>query len=185
MHVDASVFENGLDEIRASPPDHGTVELIVARPDVDERELLDEGQLDLVEGLVGDTWKGRKSSATPDGSPHPDRQLTLTNARFAELMAGERERWALSGDQLYVDLDLSPANLPPGTRLKLGTAEIEITAEPHRGCGKYSARFGLDTLKFANSPVGRELNLRGAYAKIVSPGVVRVGDTITKLRFPR
>ncbi len=181
MHFDLSVLEEGLGEIRASPPDHGTVELIVARPSVDERELLDVGQLDLCEGLVGDTWKGRKSSATPDGSPHPDRQLTLTNARFSALMAGEHERWALSGDQLYVDLDLSPANLPPGTRLKLGTAEIEITAEPHRGCGKYSARFGLDTLKLANSELGRELNLRGAYAKTVSSGVVRVGDTISKI----
>jgi MOSC domain-containing protein YiiM len=108
-------------------------------------------------------------------------QLTLMNARSASLIAGQPERRQLAGDQFFVDLDLSVQNLPPGTRLKLGEATIEITAIPHRGCGKFSSRFGVDALKFVNSEVGRALNLRGVNARIVEGGVVRPGDPIVKV----
>jgi hypothetical protein len=148
---------------------------------VDEREVLGEATLDRVEGLVGDTWRARGSSRTADGSSHPDMQLNLMNSRTAALVAGHPDRWQLAGDQLYVDLDLSEANLPPGTRLELGSAVIEITAQPHLGCKKFSARFGNDALRFVNSSIGRELRLRGANAKVVVPGHVRVGDPIRKL----
>ena len=87
-----------------------------------------------------------------DGSANPDAQLTLMNARVVALVAGERERWPLAGDQLYVDLDLSADNLPPGTRLAVGSAVIEVTPEPHTGCAKFSARFGSEALRFVNSP---------------------------------
>jgi len=102
------------------------------------------------------------------------------NARAAALVAGSRERWPLAGDQLYVDLDLGLANLPPGTRLYVGSAVIQVTAEPHRGCGKFSRRFGVDAMRWVNSAVGRELNLRGINARIVRPGTVRPGDPIRK-----
>ena len=180
-HVQAEALEAGLEDIRRSPADSGTVELIVRRPAEDEREVLDEGSLDLEEGLVGDTWRARGSSRRPDRSANPDAQLTLTNARVAALVAGERERWPLAGDQLYVDFDLSADNLPPGTRLGLGTAVIEVTAEPHTGCAKYSARFGSAALRFINSPVGRALHLRGINTRVVEAGVVRTGDDIRKL----
>jgi hypothetical protein len=177
-HMELATLEDGLAEIRRSPSDAGVVELVVRRPAENEREVLSEAALDPVEGLVGDCWRARGSSATEDGTAHPDMQLTLTNARVAALVARARDRWPLAGDQLYVDLDLSAANLPPGTRLDVGSAVIEITAEPHRGCGKYARRFGVDALKFVNSSAGRELNLRGVNARIVAAGTVRPGDAI-------
>jgi hypothetical protein len=175
-HLTTAELEAGLDVIRASPADVGVLEMIVRRPRIGEREILEEGRLDLVEGLVGDTWRIRESADTPDGSPHPDMQLNIMNARVIALVAQDRERWQLAGDQLFLDLDLSAANLPPGTRLVLGSAVIEVTAQPHTGCEKFVARFGLDAVRFVNSPVGKQLHLRGVNAKVVRPGVVRVGD---------
>jgi hypothetical protein len=170
-----------LDELRESPKDAGTLELIVRRPAEDQREVLEEGALDLDEGLVGDTWRQRPSTRSTDGGAHPDMQLNLMNARATAVIAVDRDRWPLAGDQLYVDLDLSGENLPPGTRLALGGAVIEVTDQPHRGCAKFKQRFGQDALRFVNSEVGRELNLRGINAKVIQPGVIRQGDTIAKL----
>ena len=181
VHLSTDALEAGLDDIRRSPADGGVVELIVRRPAVDEREVLEEGELDARVGLVGDTWSQRASGRTDDGSPHPDMQLNVMNARVIRLLAGSPDRWALAGDQLYLDLDLSEANLPAGTRLALGTAVIEITDQPHTGCQKFSSRFGVDALRFVNSPVGRELHLRGINARVVERGVVRAGDTVRKL----
>lgn len=181
QHTTITELEEGLDEIRRSPADGGTVELIVRRPAVDEREVLEEGGLDLSEGLVGDSWSLRKSKSRPDGSPHPDMQLNIMNARAIGIIAGDRGHWPLAGDQFYVDLDLSEWNLPPGTRLALGTAVIEVTDQAHTGCKKFSSRFGLDALRFVNSKAGKELHLRGINAKVVQPGRVRHGDAISKL----
>ena len=173
-HTTADELRAGLDHIRAAPSDRGTVELIVRRPAVDEREVVEEGELDLVVGLIGDRWH-------LGASPINDAQLTLMNARAAELIARTRERWPLAGDQLYVDFDLSVDNLPAGTQLAVGRAVVEVTAVPHTGCAKFSARFGTDALKFVNKSPGRELRLRGANARVVTPGPVRAGDTIVKL----
>ncbi len=151
------------------------------RPAEDEREVLDEGELDLAEGLVGDTWQFRGSSRTPDGGPHPDMQLNVINARAAALVAADTDRRVLAGDQLHLDLDLSADNLPAGTRLALGSAVIEVTDQPHTGCQKFSARFGVDALRFVNSPEGKALRLRGLNARVVVPGTVRTGDTVRKL----
>lgn len=171
-----------LPHIRQSPQLEGTLALIVRRPQVDAREVLAEAELNTVEGLSGDSWNKRGSSRTADGSPHPDMQLNLMNVRVVEAVAGSMKRWPLAGDQLYVDLDLSQANLPPGTRLAIGSAVIEITPQPHTGCGKFSARFGVDALKFVNSPQGRALGLRGVNAKVITPGRVRAGDTVRKIQ---
>lgn len=179
--VGPDALQAGLDEIRRSPSDEGTVALIVRRPDEDEREVLEEAALDLEEGLVGDMWRRRGSSRTADGSANPDAQVTVMNARVIALLAGARDRWPLAGDQLYVDFDLSVENLPPGTRVALGSTVLEISAEPHTGCAKFSARFGSDAIRFVNSPLGRELRLRGVNTRVVEPGRVRPGDVVRKL----
>jgi hypothetical protein len=180
-HLTTAELEAGLDAIRQSPKDEGVIAMIVRRPQVDAREVLEEGELDLVEGLVGDSWKVRASTRTPDGSPHPDMQLNVMNARVIALVAGGKGRWPLAGDQLFIDMDVSQENLPPGTRLALGSAVIEVTDQPHTGCKKFATRFGPDALKIVNSPVGRQLQLRGVNAKVAQPGVIRVGDLVKKL----
>jgi MOSC domain-containing protein YiiM len=181
VHRSLEELEAGLPRILESPPDRGPLELIVCRPAVDERKVLFRAQLDRRDGLVGDGWRKRGSPRTPDGSAHPEKQLTLMNARVIALLAGDPERWPLAGDQLYVDLDLSAANLPPGTQLGIGDARIEITPSPHTGCKKFVHRFGVDALKFVNSPTGRERNLRGIYARVLRSGTIRVGDEVKKL----
>jgi hypothetical protein len=181
VHATRDILEAGLDHVRDAPKDAGLVELIVRRPAVEARELLDEGVLDPEVGLVGDCWLSRGSSSTEDGSANPDHQITVMNARATALVARSRDRWALCGDQLYVDFDLSEANLPAGTLLGVGDAVIEISADPHTGCGKFTRRFGVDAMKFVNSKTGRELNLRGRNARVVTGGTVRVGDEIRRL----
>lgn len=180
-HLTLRELEDGLDEIRQSPRDAGVLELIVRRPAVGAREVLPVADLDVHAGLVGDTWGQRASSRTSDGSPHPDMQLNLINARAIALIAGTRERWPLAGDQLYLDLDLASENLPAGTRLALGTAVIEVTPQPHTGCRKFVQRFGAEAMKFVNSPVGRRYNLRGINAKVVQPGTIAVGDVARRI----
>lgn len=181
-HLTLEELEAGLDGIRASPQEEGVLKLIVRRPRIEAREVLRQAHLDLVEGLVGDNWRVRGSSRTPDGSAHPDMQLNIMSSRVIALVARSPERWQLAGDQLFVDLDLSAANLPPGTRLALGSAILEVTDQPHTGCRKFVERFGADALRFVSSPVGRELRLRGVNAKVVQSGVIHVGDLVRKLQ---
>lgn len=169
----------GLEHIRGAPRSEGVVELVVRRPAEGDRELVDEAELHTEDGLVGDSWRSRgRSGGRPSNTKA---QITIMNARATALVAGERDRWPLAGDQLYVDLDLSGDNLPPGTRLAVGTAVLEVTDEPHTGCRKFRERFGLEALLFVNSPEGRELNLRGINTRIVEAGTVRVGDAVRKL----
>jgi hypothetical protein len=179
-HLTMADLETGLDEIRKSPKDAGVLELVVRRPRIEAREVLEEGELHLVEGLVGDCWRTRGSSRTPDKAAHPDMQLNVMNSRVIALLAQHRDRWALAGDQLFVDLDLSAENLPARTRLEVGSAVIEVTPQPHTGCRKFLSRFGLDAMKFVNSPLGQQLHLRGINARVVRPGIIRVGDQVLK-----
>lgn len=180
-HLTAEELEAGLEEIRQSPKDLGVLRMIVRRPGMGVREVLEEGRLTLGEGLAGDNWATRGCPLTADGAAHPEMQLNVMNARAVALVAGEPARWPLAGDQLYVDLDLSADNLPPGSRLLVGTAVIEVTAVPHNGCKKFVERFGKDAVVFVNSEVGKQLHMRGVNAKVFRPGVVRVGDVVRKV----
>lgn len=179
-HRTPDQLEAGLSAIREAPRDRGALELIASRPAVAERAVLDTATLDVNGGLVGDSWATRPSRA-PDRAPNLDAQVTLMNARVIALLAGDRKRWPIAGDQLYVDLDLSLDNLPAGTRLQIGDAVLEVSALPHTGCAKFSARFGSEALRWVNTPIGRALNLRGIHARVVTPGQVRRGDAIRKL----
>lgn len=182
MHyLDADELEAGLPDILASPRDEGIVRMIVRRPDTDGREVVEVGELDVAHGLVGDNWHSRGSRMTDDGSAHPEMQLNLMNSRVISLVAGSEDRWALAGDQFFVDLDLAKENLPAGTRLAMGSAIVEVTAVPHLGCKKFSARYGVEATKFVNSRRGKNLCLRGINAKVVKSGRVRTGDRIQRV----
>ena len=181
MHISKAELEVGLNQVALSPKEVGTVELIISRPSTGERQMLEQGTLCLEEGLMSDNWKTRGSQQTADGKAHPDRQLTIMNSRFISIIARQRERWSLAGDQLYNDMDLSVHNLPLGTRLKIGSAVVQVTAEPHRGCQKFLERFGKEAMMLVNSDRGKELNLRGINAKVIQAGIFRVHDPVTKL----
>ena len=180
-HPTKEQLEAGFGHVLQSPKDNGPLVKLVRRPDVNRREVPTEGELDVDLGLVGDNWKVRANPTTPDGKADPVAQVTVMNARFLSLIAQSEERWELSGDQLLIDLDLSIENLPPGTRLRVGSAVIEVSKKPHTGCAKFAARFGQDALRFVSTPEGRALRLRGANAKVVQSGAVRVGDEAVKL----
>jgi hypothetical protein len=173
-------LEAGLPDVRLSPRDVGTLELVVRRPAVDAREVLTHADLGLRTGLVGDTWIQRPSPKTPDGSPHPGQQLAVINSRFAELIAGpDRDAWTMAGDQLYVDLDLSIDGLPCGSRLAIGDrAVLEVTDQPHTGCAKFAARFGSDAHRIVWTDDGKRLRLRGLYARVVVAGTIHPGDAV-------
>lgn len=180
-HLSTEELEQGLETILRSPSDDGELALIVRRPDVDEREAVSVARLDTERGLVGDNWLQRGSRHMPDGAADPEMQLNIMNARVVSLLADGAERRELAGDQLYLDMDLSYENLPPGTQLAIGDAIIEVTEAPHTGCKKFAARFGRDAMVFVNSGMGKKLNFRGINAKVTQSGDIRVGDVARKL----
>ena len=180
-HLSAAALEAGLEEIRNSPKDQSVLDLIVSRPEEDAREVMDLADLHVEVGLVGDTWQDRPSARSGDGKAHPDMQITMMNSRVATLVAQSKDRWPLAGDQLFVDLDLSKANVPPGSRISVGFAILEVTNQPHTGCEKFAARFGVDALKLISSPTGKELQLRGINLKVIQGGEIKPGDAVKKL----
>lgn len=183
-YLSMTELESGLEHIRQSPTENGTLRMIVRRPRVDEREVLQEAELNSAEGLVGDTWNIRVSIHAKDGRPNVNTQITIMNARTIALLAQTEERWPLAGDQLYVDMDLSDDNLAPGTHLAIGSAILEVSADPHTGCNKFSSRFGVEAMKFVNSPEGKRLHLRGINTKVIQAGTIRVGDPVRKINSP-
>lgn len=180
QHLSRESLVAGLERICDSPHDSGRLALIVRRPAVGERELQAEAMLDQVTGLAGDNWLARGSTGTSDRSADRQRQVTVMNVRAAELVAGGTSRMPLAGDQLYVDLDLSVGNLPPGSLLAVGQAVLRVSRAPHLGCAKFVERFGAEAMRFVNSRVGRQLRLRGLNASVLVPGAVRLGDMAVK-----
>ena len=116
-------------------------------------------------------------------SPKPEAQLAVMRTDLAELIANGQSL-ALFGDNLLVEIDLSDANLPTGSRLRVGAAVVEVTPMPHNGCRKFDARFGSDALRFVNAKPTRHLNLRGVYWRVVEAGEVEVGSPIVVLSRP-
>jgi hypothetical protein len=173
-------LDQHLEHVLASPRDAAPLELIVARPALGERVILEVAVLDEKNGLVGDGWLARGSRSRPDRSANPAAQLTLMSTRVLAAIEPDRSRWPLAGDQLHLDLDLSAENLPAGTRLTVGAAVLEVTELPHTGCAQFSARFGADALRWISTPTGRANRMRGMYVRIVTGGTVRLGDIVRK-----
>ena len=180
QHLSRDRLMAALGHIRDSPPDRGALVLVVCRPSPGEREVRAEAMLDPITGVAGDNWLARGSRFTPDGSAEPDKQVTVMNARVAELVAGGTDRMQLAGDQLYVDLDLSTGNLPAGSLLAIGQAVLQVSAAPHLGCAKFVERFGAEAMRFVNSRLGRQLRLRGMNTRVVVPGAISIGDLAAK-----
>ena len=180
-HLTRAELQAGLPEIFNSPQDDGLVEAIVIRPESGRREDLESCEISLAGGTHGDYWARNCWMTTDDGQPHPDVQICIMNARCIALIAQERARWPLAGDNLFLDLDLRPENMPPGQRLSLGSAVIEITEVPHKGCAAFVERYGREAAIFVNTPEGREKRLRGIYARVVQDGRVTVGDRVRKV----
>ena len=170
-----------LTDVRGAPRASGVLELIVRRPAVDEREVIPTAVLDPVVGLVGDGWFQRGSKRTPDGGPNPESQVTVISTRVLRAIEPDQARWSLAGDQLYVDFDLGQEALPPGSTIAVGSAMLVVSEHPHTGCAKFSARFGSDALRWINSPIGRELRMRGMNTRVIQGGTVRTGDAVRRV----
>lgn len=181
-HFTTEEIEANLAALGDSPKDNGTVEMMVSRPAVDERTIVEEAHFDTVVGMYGDNWQTRGSKHSTDGSALPDAQITLMNSHVIQALTQDRSRWQHAGDQLFVDLDLSVENLPAGTQLAIGSVVLEITTMPHNGCDKFTARYGHDAIRFVNSKTGRAARQRGIYARVIQSGTIRTGDKITKVK---
>ncbi len=168
-------------DIDPSPTESGTVEMIVRRPETESREHIQEGELSTVDGLVGDNWLARGSSSTPDGSAHPEAQITLMSTRIIDIIAQDKDNWDLAGDQFFVDFDLSMDNLPTGSKIQVGSAILEISEKPHTGCAKFAKRYGASARKFVMTDEGKQARLRGVNARVIQAGTVKVNDIIKKL----
>ncbi len=175
IHLTPDQLALGLPEIVSSPQDDGVVEMLVVRPVEDERVTPETVEVSSLQGLHGDHWSKGKYREMPDI------QVAIINSRLLDLVSGDRRRWSLAGDNIVADLDLSQRNLVPGQKLRAGSAVLEITEVPHEGCNKFAARFGAAALRFVNVGPGKELRLRGIYARVVQDGTISVGDRIRKL----
>jgi hypothetical protein len=175
-HLGADALAAGALALAAAPRDAGRLALIVRRLATGARETPAEVGLCLEEGVPGDAWSRRPPRK-------PEAQLAVMRRDVAELLANGQPL-TLFGDQLFVDLDVSAANLPPGTRLRVGAALVEMTPEPHDGCRKFRERFGADALRFVQAKATRDQNFRGVYWRVVEPGRAAVGDAVQVVRRP-
>jgi hypothetical protein len=170
------ILEERLERLVPAPRDRGRVALVVRKAGGGVREMPEKVRLDPEQGMPGDAW-GRRSQ------PDPLAQLAVMELAVAELIANGQPI-ALFGDNLYLDLDLSASNLPPGTRLRAGACILEVTPKPHNGCSKFRGRFGPDSVRFASREDLRHRNLRGIYLRVIEAGEVGPGDEVEVLSRP-
>ncbi len=180
-HLTRAELQAGLPHILGAPEDDGVLEAIVIRPGPGLREELQKCEISLAGGTHGDHWATGCWLSTEDGEPHPDVQICIMNSRCIAHIAQQRERRALVGDNLFIDLDLRPENLPVGQRLRIGTAVIEITDTLHTGCASFAEHYGKSAVVFVNARKGSALRLRGVYARVVEDGRVTAGDRVVKV----
>lgn len=181
-HPSRADLEQAIAGIEAAPKNASPLEMIVVRPAHGERRTIESVCLSLAGGVEGDSWAAGCWMTTEDGKPHPDVQVAIMATRAIRAVAGEPENWAKSGNNLFVDFDLSQENMPAGTRLTIGSAELVVTETRMTGCKNFIEWYGRDACVFVNTGDGKALNMRGVYARVVKDGVVRVGDRVEKVR---
>jgi len=172
-HRSTTELETGLRALSQAPKDAGRLALLVRRDAEHCRETPARVHLSREDGMPGDAW-GRHATRNPES------QLAVMRRDVAELIANGQPL-TLFGDNLFVDLDISKANLPAGTRLRVGEAVVEVTPMSHDGCSKFHRRFGPDALHFVNAKPTRDQNLRGIYWRVIESGEVSVGSPIVVL----
>ena len=169
-------LEAGLAALPAAPKDSGRVVLLLRKGDGGLRETPDSIQASVEKGFPGDAW-GRQADRTPVA------QLAVMQRDVAELIANSQPL-TLFGDNLILELDLSAANLPIGSRVRAGSVVFEVTPMPHDGCKKFRARFGDDAVRFVSKPALRHRNLRGIYLRVIEDGEVRLNDSVEVISRP-
>jgi hypothetical protein len=180
QHLSTLELEQGLADVLESPRDNGRLVAVFVRPAPNERRELATAKLTPDGGIDGDRWVN-DSYYSKQGVSDPRCQVSLMNARFLRQIAGDDESRCLAGDNLIVDLDLSESNMPAGTQVTLGREVVlELTDLAHTGCSKFQSRYGKDAREFANNERGTALHLRGRYARILTGGTIKAGDTIAK-----
>ena len=172
----------GLDAmLAAAPKAEGTLDLIVMRPEHDQRVTPGTYDVSAVQGVPGDHWKRGTGYALEDGTGDPEAQICMMMSGCIRAIAGDKSNWAPAGDNFFIDMDLTPANMPPGTRFAIGSAEFIVTELPHNGCQSFIDRYGRDACLFVNTGMGKVHRLRGIYARVTKDGTVSVGDKVRKL----
>jgi MOSC domain-containing protein YiiM len=175
-------LEHRLPEVLQSPADHGQLKHIFVRPATNERRELKTARLTPEGGIDGDRWVGDSFYRVKNGGSDPRCQVSLMNARYLQQIASTQDAMCLAGDNLIVDFDLSEANLPAGSRLAVGDEVVlELTDLAHTGCSKFERRYGKQVREFTNSKRGKELHLRGRYARIIRAGEINVGNTVRQV----
>jgi hypothetical protein len=167
-HLDRARLTAAIAALPPAPLDEGWVELLVARGPAGERFLPRDVVLTVEGGMPSDRWTGA-------GKVEPDTQLATTRADVARVIANGQPL-ELHGDNLFLHLDISPDNLPPGTTIRLGQALVRVTPRAHNGCKKWVQRFGLDAMQLNMAPSHRAMRLRGIYLRVIENGRVAVGD---------
>jgi MOSC domain-containing protein YiiM len=175
-YLDLAGLGAGYRALSAAPSEVGSLALIVRRRADGQRDTPAEVRLTLEEGVPGDDWSRRPPQK-------PEAQLAVMRHDVAALIANGQPL-TLFGDNLFVELDLSAANLPAATRLRVGEAAVEMTDEPHNGCRLFQQRFGADALRFVQAKETRDQNRRGVYWRVVEPGLARVGDAVRVIARP-
>jgi MOSC domain-containing protein YiiM len=172
-------FDRWFDNLPASPRDVGRVHACVLRTGEGQRELPDSVEIVSGKGLAGDHWGCYEYDEAQN-------EVSLINVHVVQSLAhGDPRKAALSGDNFQVDLDLSIENLPVGTVLTLGDAQLRISEIEHRPCVKFVERFGARAAKRVARANRRGLRGRGVLCEVVRDGMVRVDDEIRVEKRPQ
>lgn len=133
-------------------------------------EELEKSDITLAGGVVGDT-RGRRRGTEMDG-----RQVTLLSAEAWRDVCNELDAevpWTFRRANLLVEgLDLKESE---GARVVIGEVELEVTEEVDP-CKRMDEQH--QGLTAALVPDWRG----GAGCRVVSPGTIKVGDTVTLKR---